>query len=57
VDFGNSVFNYLVNAKPFGNAFTMINMTAWQFHLLVTSSISHLANYTPVFNAIGLSVK
>lgn len=48
---------YLVNAKPLGDAFTMIDMAAWQFHLLVTSSVCHLTNYTPVCNAIWLLVQ
>lgn len=38
----------LVNAKPFGDAFAMVNMLAWQFYLLVTSFVPHLANHTSV---------
>ena len=38
----------LVNSEPFCYAFTVVNMTAWQFHLLVTSSICHLTDHTPV---------
>jgi len=52
----NSAFKnvYLVNAEPLGDAFTMIHMAAWQFHLLVSSSVCHLTNYTPVSKANSL---
>ena len=38
----------LANAKPFGDAFTMVNMLARQFYLPVTSFVPHLANHTSV---------
>jgi hypothetical protein len=38
----------LVNAKPFGDAFPVVNMLAWQFYLPVASFVPHLANHTSV---------
>lgn len=38
----------LVDAKPLGDAFRMINMLAQQFYLLVPSFVPPLANYTSV---------
>lgn len=42
----------LVNAKPFCDAFAMVNMTARQGHLSVTSSVCHLTYHTPVLHAM-----
>lgn len=39
---------YLVDAKPFGATFHMVNMLARQIYLPISSLISHLANHTSV---------
>lgn len=43
------VLTNLVDAKPFADAYTMVNMIAWQFDLSSPSFVPRLANYTPTF--------
>lgn len=43
------VLTNLVDAKPFADAYTMVNMIAWQFDLSSPSFVPRLANYTPAF--------